>query len=124
MSSGGRQPGSAPGARELPFVHSRSVVARGIGGEVLIVPVRRGVGDLTSIYSLNGSGAALWEALAAEKTATELVGVLEQHYDLAGRDPRADVERFLHDLSQLGLVQCAPGPSPESPPRSQAEGMG
>ena len=119
-------PGSAPGTRVLTgrFIRSRSVVARGIGGEVLIVPVRRGVGDLTSIYSLNGSGAALWEALAAEKTAAELVGVLEQDYDLAGCDARADVEHFLSDMSQLGLVQSAEAPAPASPPRPSAEGTG
>ncbi|HUK86990.1 MAG TPA: PqqD family protein [Terriglobales bacterium] len=107
------------------FVRSRSVVARGIGGELLIVPVRRGVGDLTSLYSLNGSGATLWEALAAEKTAAELAGVLEQDYDLAGRDARADVERFLREMSQLGLVQCAPAPADPAPsPREPAEGKG
>ncbi|HXZ28366.1 MAG TPA: PqqD family protein [Terriglobales bacterium] len=107
------------------FVRSRSVVARGIGGELLIVPVRRGVGDLTSLYSLNGSGATLWEALAAEQTAADLAGVLEQAYDLAGRDVVADVERFLREMSQLGLVQCAPAPAdPRPSPREPAEGKG
>ena len=35
------------------YVRASSVVSRVIAGETLIVPVRGGVGDLASIYSLN-----------------------------------------------------------------------
>ena len=38
------------------FIRSRDVVARVVAWETLIVPVRAKVGDLTSIYSFNGTG--------------------------------------------------------------------
>ncbi len=37
----------------LRFVRNREVVARQIEGELVIVPIRRGVGDLNSLYTLN-----------------------------------------------------------------------
>ena len=48
----------------MRYVRSDSVVSRVIAGETLIVPIRRGVGDLASIYSLNEIATAIWSAIA------------------------------------------------------------
>jgi len=50
----------------LQFVRSENVVSRVIAGETLIVPVRRGVADLASLFSFNQVGGTIWEAI--EKT--------------------------------------------------------
>ena len=41
------------------YVRSESVVSRVIAGETLIVPVRRGLADLASLYSFNPTGLSL-----------------------------------------------------------------
>ena len=41
--------------KEQILVRSQAVVARVVAGETLIVPIRDKVGDLASIYSLNGT---------------------------------------------------------------------
>ena len=46
------------------YVRSESVVSRVIAGETLIIPVRKGVGDLASIYSLNEVASTIWCAPA------------------------------------------------------------
>ena len=46
------------------YVRSDTVVSRVIAGEVLIVPISKGVGDLASIYSLNPVASAIWEAIS------------------------------------------------------------
>jgi len=46
-----------PGAGEEVLVRSQAVASRTGAGETLIVPVRRKVGDLASIYSFNETGS-------------------------------------------------------------------
>ena len=48
------------------FIRNRDVVSRQIEGELIIVPVRRGVGDMNSLYTLNPVGSVLWEFMAQE----------------------------------------------------------
>jgi len=57
----------------LQFVRSENVVSRVIAGETLIVPVRRGVADLASLFSFNQVGSTIWEAIEQPRTVDELV---------------------------------------------------
>jgi len=41
------------------FIRNREVVSRQIEGELILVPIRRGVGDLNSLYTLNQVGLVL-----------------------------------------------------------------
>ena len=42
------------------YSKSESVVFREIGEECILVPIRQGVGDLDSIYTLNRTAARIW----------------------------------------------------------------
>jgi hypothetical protein len=43
------------------FFKAADFVTRDIAGETIIVPVRDGVGDLNSIYTLNELGTRVWQ---------------------------------------------------------------
>ena len=68
------------------YIRDTAVVARRIGDETVLVPVRRNVGDLESIYTLNGVAAALWDRLATPQTAEDLAASLASEYDVAPPD--------------------------------------
>ena len=57
------------------YVRSDDVVARMIGGETLIVPVRGNVGDLASIYSLNEIASVVWEGCGAAGSGNGVSGL-------------------------------------------------
>ena len=82
-----------------------SVVARRFGAETLLVPVCGGVGDLDSVHTLNEVGTTIWEAIAEPTSIDDLVSTIAGGYDVSPAQARADVDAFLSDLSQLGLVQ-------------------
>jgi hypothetical protein len=86
------------------YVRSDSVVSRVIAGETLIVPVRKGVGDLASIYSLNEVASSIWQAIAGPRSKEEIVRVIEQEF--AGERPQieSDVELFLAEMQSAGLI--------------------
>lgn len=89
------------------YVRSESVVSRVIGGETLIVPIRKGVGDLASIYSLNEVGSAIWEAIARPATKEQVVGRLASEFEAGQETIEQDVEGFLAEMQSAGLVRSA-----------------
>lgn len=58
-------------------------------------------------YSLNPSGATVWQALAEPRGVDELTAVITGEYDVADEVARRDVEALLADLGQRGLVRGA-----------------
>jgi hypothetical protein len=91
----------------LRFVRSDSVVSRVIAEEALIVPVRRGVGDLGSIYSLNPVASAIWNAISEPRTKTEIVQFIRDEFDAEPGTVSADVDSFLDEMTAVGLVTTA-----------------
>ena len=86
------------------YVRAESVVSRVIAGETLIVPVRRGTADLASLYSFNPTGNTIWQALEKPKTIDELVNLLAETYDVSAEQARRDVDSFLEEAQNMGLV--------------------
>jgi hypothetical protein len=87
------------------FVRSDNVVSRVIAGETLIVPVRRGVADLASLFSFNQVGSTIWEAIEKPRTVDELVTVLADTYEVTPEKAREDLEVFLNEAQAAGVVQ-------------------
>lgn len=88
----------------LRYIRSSSVVSRVIAEETLIVPIRRGVGDLASIYSLNSVASAIWNSLSEPRSKNEIVHSLVREFDAAAETVIPDVEAFLVEMSAAGLV--------------------
>ena len=88
------------------YVRSTSVVSRVIAGETLIVPVRGGVGDLASIYSLNEVASLIWNAMAQPCSHDEIVEGIEQEFAGERRQVERDVNAFLAEMQSAGLVEA------------------
>jgi hypothetical protein len=86
------------------YVRSDSVVSRVIAGETLIVPVRKGLGDLASIYSLNEVASIIWEALQQRRDQDEIVELVKQEFEGEADEVKRDVETFLAEMQSAGLV--------------------
>ena len=87
------------------FIRSRSVVARVVGGETLIVPIRGKVGDLASIYSFNGAGTLIWKLLGSPKTIAQLADGVAQEYEVDTARAERDVANFVSEMKAVGLVE-------------------
>ena len=60
----------------------------------------------SAYLTANGSGLALWTALAEGATRDELVTVLTESYDIAAGTAEADVDAFVADLKERGLLDA------------------
>jgi hypothetical protein len=86
------------------FVRSTGVVSRKIADETLVVPIRGGVGDLDSIFSFNHLGSDLWTLLEKEASLSEMTSWVVDRYEVSEETASADIEAFLAELLQAGLV--------------------
>jgi len=84
---------------------SEDLVARNIEGELVIVPLSSGIGDLTSeMYSLNTTGVAIWEKLDGKKDLKNIITQIADEYDTSWDEIKDDVVILITDLVKKGLV--------------------
>lgn len=87
------------------YIRNREVVSRQIEGELVIVPIRRGVGDLNSLYTLNPVGSVLWDFLTEGHTLGEMVRRVCDEFEVTNNQAQSDIQEFLGSLLEEKLVQ-------------------
>lgn len=76
---------------------SEDVVARAIEGELIIVPLVTGIGDLEDeLFTLNETGKAIWDRLDGKKTLRDVLTELLAEFEA----PAGEIEQDL-----IGLVE-------------------
>ncbi|HYK90011.1 MAG TPA: PqqD family protein [Acidobacteriota bacterium] len=90
------------------IVKSDDLVTRRIAGETLIVPVRKGVGDLDSIFTLNEAGSFIWDLIGQGIRFDQIVESLCREYEVTVEDAAKDVKDFLESLELAGLIRFLP----------------
>jgi hypothetical protein len=82
------------------------VVARNIGGEVVLVPTRADVASFDRIFLVSRVGAFLWPLLDGTRDRDELCRLVRERYEVpAGVDVGKDVDAFLAELGSRGLIK-------------------
>lgn len=91
--------------QEVRYMRNNDVAARKIEGELIIVPIRRGVGDLNSLYTLNPVGSVLWDFMAEGHTIGEMVQRVCEEFEVTAVQAQKDIEAFLEALMAEKLIQ-------------------
>jgi len=87
------------------FRRNLEVVSRQIDGELVIVPIRRGVGDLNSLYTLNPVGSVLWDFMKESHTILEMVEKVCDEFEVSSAQANQDIEAFLDSLLEEQLIE-------------------
>jgi hypothetical protein len=84
---------------------SEDVVAREIEGELVIVPLTSGIGDMEDeLYTLNDSGKAIWDRLDGKKTLSNIVDELINEYDVDRNEIEEDVIGLVSELLKRKML--------------------
>ena len=89
------------------YRHAGEVVMRRVGREALLVPVRNRVGDLDSIFTLNETAIAVWEAIDGRTPLDGVVDKLCGDYDVDRDRAAADAAEVVRTLVEAGLLESA-----------------
>jgi len=88
---------------EKIYVPSQDIVAREIEGEIIIVPLVAGIGDMEDeLYTLNETGHAVWKLLDGRKTLEEVAADLSQEFE--GEEILQDVLGFVNELVRRRIL--------------------
>ena len=84
---------------------SDDIIARKIEGELVIVPLKSGVGNLDSeMYALKTTGIAVWNMLDGHLTLELIIERLAAEYNAPYDEIKSDVTALMKELLKKGLV--------------------
>ena len=85
--------------------HSPSVVTRKTGNEYILVPVANNIADMNSVYTLNESGAYIWEQIDGKKTIQDIIDLLVREYEIDKNMASEDVREFVGNMNKYLIIQ-------------------
>ena len=90
---------------EQRYRKDESVVSRKIADEVILVPIRKNVGDLESIYTLDEVGARIWELIDGKRSLADIKEILLSEFDVAEGTLVTDMQNFISQVEGIGGIK-------------------
>jgi len=92
------------------YVPSEDIVAREIEGELIIVPLISGIGDIEDeLFTLNETGRAIWDKLDGNARLKDVVEELSTDYKDSGGEIEKDVIGLVGELLKRRMVVAVSG---------------
>ena len=86
------------------YRQNHDVVMRKIAGDLFLIPIKGKLADMQRIFTLNQVGEFIWRDLAAQKNIIDIRDRLVSNFDVTKETAMADIEEFVSDLLQAGLI--------------------
>ena len=81
----------------------KNFVARAVNNELVLVPLKNQVADMTALFNLNEVGQFIWNEIQPETTLDSLLEKITNEYEVESDIARADLNAFLNELSSFLL---------------------
>ena len=82
-----------------------NLVTREIVGETIIVPITGELADLQQVYSLNATGAFVWQRLDGSTSLESIHQALTRHFEVRKKDAWEDLAELVTDLARASLIE-------------------
>jgi len=87
------------------YMPSEDVVARNIEGELIIVPLVAGIGDLEDeLYTLNETGNAIWDRLDGKKKLKDVLAELSAEFEAPVGEIEKDLTGLVEELFRRKIL--------------------
>ncbi len=90
--------------KSVPF-RSPSVVTRKSGDEYILVPVTDNIADMDSVYTLNETGAFIWDQINGHRTVSDIINNLTEEFDTNEETAKTDVLYFLEKMEKFLILK-------------------
>ena len=84
---------------------STTIVTRKTGNEYVLVPITNNIADMNSVYTLNETGAFIWEQIDGKRSVEEIIVKLINEYDIDKQNAEADVFSFIENMNKYLIIQ-------------------
>lgn len=87
------------------YAPSEDVVAREIEGELIIVPLAAGIGDLEDeLYTLNETGKTIWDRLDGKSNLRAIANNLQDEFEAPASEIETDVLGLVDELLKRRML--------------------
>ncbi len=87
------------------YVPSDDVVAREIEGELIIVPLVAGIGDMEDeLYTVNDTAKAIWSRLDGRTSLQAVIAALADEYEAPPGEMERDVVGLVEELVRRRML--------------------
>jgi hypothetical protein len=84
---------------------SNDIVARVIDGQIIIIPLVSGIGDLEEeLYTLNDTGKNIWDRLDGTRTLEQIVKEMSADFEASEDVLRTDVLGLVDELLKRKIL--------------------
>ena len=90
--------------KSIPL-HSPSVVTRKTGNEYVLVPITDNIADMDSVYTLNETGAFIWEQIDGRRDLESLIELLVSEYDTDTETAKSDLLDFINKMNEYLIIK-------------------
>ena len=86
------------------YKKSESIVSRKIADEVILIPIKKNVGDLECIYTLNDVAGRIWDLVDGKTTLKEIRDIIVHEYEVPPVEVEKDIIGCLRELECVKAV--------------------
>ncbi len=87
------------------YKKSDSIVSRKIADEFILVPIRRKLADVNSIYLLQEDVSfRIWELIDGQRPVGEIKEIICEEFDVSPEQAQNDLIEFLNQLHEIGGI--------------------
>lgn len=86
------------------FARNEQVVSRKIVDELILVPMRKDVADMETLYTLNEVGARVYELIDGTRPVREIVNTIVNEFDVTEPQATSDVRAFIEQLLDIESI--------------------
>ncbi len=84
--------------------HASSIVTRKTGNEYVLVPITNNIADMNSVFTLNETGAFIWEQINGKRNVKEIIDILLSEYDINRSTAEKDVFSFIENMNKYLII--------------------
>ena len=86
------------------YLKNDDFVQREVAGEFLLIPIKRQLTDVNSLYVLNETGAALWRRINGQRSVEEIMEDFSQEFEVTEEQLKKDFNALIEDLLSIKAI--------------------
>jgi hypothetical protein len=83
------------------YKHDPNIVFRNIAGEMILVPIRNNVSDMAKVFTLNETGARIWELFDGTRTLAQIHQQMAAEFDVNPEQAELDLLALVSGLLEI-----------------------
>ena len=89
---------------KLILSHSPSIVTRKTGNEYILVPIANNIADMNSVFTLNETGAFIWELIDGKRCVEDIINALIAEYEIDYENASKDIFSFIENMRKYLII--------------------